>query len=121
MYIPDLRKRVVRNDDARIRQRIGGHHQRHAAVTVFADSGKELQKRLEKRENFPAELFSNLELWVDGAVVSDRNCSVYVPFVAPISAVMETYSIPLTPELTEGEREYIERLICKELGLDEGE
>lgn len=54
---------------------------------VFADSGKELQKRLEKRENFPAELFSNLELWVDGAVVSDRNCSVYVPFVAPISAV----------------------------------
>ena len=88
---------------------------------VFADSGKELQKRLEKRENFPAELFSNLELWVDGAVVSDRNCSVHVPFVAPISAVMETYSIPLTPELTEGEREYIERLICKELGLDEGE
>lgn len=88
---------------------------------VFADSGKELQKRLEKRENFPAELFSNLELWVDGAVVSDRNCSAYVPFVAPISAVMETYSIPLTPELTEGEREYIERLICKELGLDEGE
>ena len=88
---------------------------------VFADSGKELQKRLEKRENFPAELFSNLELWVDGAVVSDRTCSVYVPFVAPISAVMETYSIPLTPELTEGEREYIERLICKELGLDEGE
>ena len=88
---------------------------------VFADSGKELQKRLEKRENFPAELFSNLELWVDGAVVSDRNCSVYVPFVAPISAVMETYSIPLTPELTEGEREYIERLICKELGLEEDE
>ena len=71
---------------------------------VFADSGKELQKRLEKR-----------------AVVSDRNCSVYVPFVAPISAVMETYSIPLTPELTEGEREYIERLICKELGLEEDE
>ena len=88
---------------------------------VFADSGKELQKRLEKRENFPAELFSNLELCVDGAVVSDRNSSVYVPFVAPISAVMETYSIPLTPELTEGEREYIERLICKELGLEEDE
>ena len=88
---------------------------------VFADSGKELQKRLEKRENFPAELFSNLELWVDGAVVSDRICSVYVPFVAPISAVMETYSIPLTPELNEGEREYIERLICKELGIEEDE
>lgn len=87
---------------------------------VFADSGKELQKRLEKRENFPAELFSeHITFHVADSIVSDWNCIVYIPFAAPISAVMETYDISLTPELTEGEREYIERLICKELGLEE--
>lgn len=89
---------------------------------VFADSGKELRKRLEKREEFPAELFSeHFTFHVADSIVSERHCIVYVPFVAPISAVMEMYDIPLAPELTEGEREYIERLIRKELGLEEDE
>lgn len=92
------------------------------ANLVFADSGKELRKRLEKREEFPAELFSeHFTFHVADSIVSERHCIVYIPFAAPISAVMETYDIPLTPELTEGEREYIERLIRKELGLEEDE
>ena len=92
------------------------------ANLVFADSGKELRKRLEKREEFPAELFSeHFTFHVADSIVSERSCIVYIPFAAPISAVMEMYDIPLTPELTEGEREYIERLIRKDLGIDEGE
>ena len=77
---------------------------------------------IEKREEFPAELFSeHFTFHVADSIVSERHCIVYIPFAAPISAVMETYDIPLTPELTEGEREYIERLIRKELGLEEDE
>lgn len=89
---------------------------------MFADSDKELRKRLEKHEYFPAELFDeHFSLPVNGAIVSDGDCCVFVRFATPLSVDMDVTEVLFKAKLTEGERKYIERLICEDLGINEDE